>query len=228
MAKQKKNSNYNTEKRRAAEEQKAEQKRIEKQQKTIKTVAIWAGGTLAVMAIILGTLFAIGMFDYTPEVTYHASFSFSDGSTVHIELYGNDAPETVKSFIDLCESKYFNGMTVRELIGGMMTVGSINADGGDKGIKGEFSQNGVDNKVPMKKGTVILNRGLTYDSGYGQFCILTENKPEFMGKYAAFGRVTDMSVVENMIKKLSVGANGAVDESSAPRITGVSLHEAHH
>lgn len=225
--KQKKNSNYATEKRRAAEEQKAEQKRIEKRNKTIKLAAIWSGGALGVVAVIFAILFAVGVFDYVPEVTYHASFSFDDGSSVHIELYGHDAPETVKSFIELCDSGYFKGMTVRELMDGMLTVGSMNADGGDKGIKGEFSKNGVDNKVPMKRGFVVLNRGLDFDSGYGQFCILTQNQPDFVGKYAAFGRVTDMSVIDKLISKLEVGTNGAISEASAPRINGVSTHEAH-
>ena len=121
MAKQKKNSNYATDKRRAAEEQKAEQKRKEKQQKTIKLAAIWGGAALGVIAIIFAILFAVGVFDYSPEVTYHASFSFSDGSSVHIELYGHDAHETVEHFIDLCESHYFEDMSVREFANGVLS-----------------------------------------------------------------------------------------------------------
>lgn len=226
MAKQKKNSNYNNEKRLAKEEQKAEQKRKEKQQKNLKLGLIIGGAVLAVVLVILGILFAVGAFDYSPEVTSHASFTFSDGSSVHIELYGHDAPKTVESFTTLCNSGYFEGMSVRELMNGLLTVGSVNADGGDKGVKGEFKENGVDNKIPMKKGYVILNRGSGADSGYGQFGILTKNNSSLFGKYAAFGKVTDMSVIDSMIKKLDVGANGAIAEATAPRIVSVSVHSA--
>lgn len=226
MAKQKKNSNYNPEKKRAAEEQKAEQKRKEQQQKNIKLVAIFGGGALGVIAIILVILLAVGAFDYSPEVTSHASFTFSDGSSVHIELYGHDAPKTVENFVALCNSQYFEGMSVRELLNGLLTVGSANADGGDKGIKGEFSENGVTNKIPTKKGYVILNRGSNFDSGYGQFGILTKNNSSLSGKYAVFGRVTDMSVIDNMIKNLDVNSNGHISEATAPRITLVSVHSS--
>ena len=104
MAKQKKNSNYSTEKKQAKEAKAAEIKRKEQTAKTVKLVAIWAGGALLLIALVVGLLFALGVFDYVPEATYHASFTFSDGNTIHVELYGNDAPETVEHFIDLCES----------------------------------------------------------------------------------------------------------------------------
>lgn len=228
MAKQKKNSNYSTEKKRIAQEQKEEQKRKEKTAKTVKLVAICVGGALAFVAILLGILFAVGAFDYSAEATYHASFTLDDGSTLHIELYGNEAPETVEHFIDLCESDYFTGMTVRTLLDGMLTVGSASEGDEDRGITGEFDKAGHDNPIPMKRGYVGLSRGDSYDSGYGQFFVLTGDRLDLQGEYALFGRVTDMSAVDALIAKLNVENDGDISESSAPRILSVSLHAAHH
>ncbi len=227
MAKQKKNANYNTEKRRASEQQKAEQKRKEKNAKTAKLVAIVVGAVLAFVAVVFGILFAVGVFDYVPETTYDAAFTFSDGSQVHIELFGKDAPETVEHFIELCEDGYFEGMSVRTFANGMLTVGAFSADGGDKGIKGEFKQNGINNQSPAKRGYILLNRGESFDSGYGQFMILTKNKPSLASKYAVFGMVSDMSVIDNMLKKIEVNSDGTIKEATAPRIVSVSVHASH-
>lgn len=228
MAKQKKNSNYSTEKKQAKEAKAAEIKRKEQTAKTVKLVAIWAGGALLLIALVVGLLFALGVFDYVPEATYHASFTFSDGNTIHVELYGNDAPETVEHFIDLCESDYFTGMTLRSMLDGMLKLGSGTADGGDLGIKGEFSSNGFNNQIPMKRGYVGLSRGASADSGYGQFFILTSDRRDLQGKYAIFGGITDMSVVDAMLSKLTVNKDGTIYEGNAPRILSVSLHAAHH
>ena len=135
MAKQKKNSNYNPEKKRAAEEQKAEQKRKEQQQKNIKLAAIFGGGALGVIAIILVILLAVGAFDYSPEVTSHASFTFSDGSSVHIELYGHDAPKTVENFENLVKEGFYNGLTFHRIIPGFMIQGGDPLGNGMGGSK---------------------------------------------------------------------------------------------
>lgn len=227
MAKQKKNSNYATEKRLASERQKAEQKRKEKNARTVKLIAIIVGAVLAFAAAVLGILFAVGVFDYVPETTYDASFTFSDGSSIHIELFGKDAPETVEHFIELCEDGYFEGMSVRTFAKGILTVGAYNADGGDKGIKGEFKDNGINNQSPAKRGYIALNRGADPDSGYGQFMILTKNNRSLGSKYAVFGMVSDFSVVEAMIKNLDVNSDGTINESTAPRIVSVSVHASH-
>ena len=226
MAKKKKNSNYVTEKTIAAKEQKAEQKLKEKKAKTVKIVAISVGAVLAFAAIIVGILLGVGAFDYDPDPTYHATFTFDSGESLHIELYGNDAPETVKHFTKLCESGYYDGRSAHTLINSLLYVGMVDAGNGESGIKGEFELNGFKNKIPMKKGTVCMARGESYDSAYGQFFVLTKNKSSLKGEYAAFGSVTNLDVLETLVDRIEVDENGRV--TNAPVITGVSLHEAHH
>ena len=169
MAKQKKNSNYVTEKTAAAKAEREAAKIKEKKEKTIKIVAISVGSAVLVIGLIIGLLAALGAFSYDPDPTYHATFSFDNGSSLHIELYGNDAPETVKHFIKLCQDGHFNGRSAHSLINGEMFIGMEVAD--SKGIKGEFSSNGIENKIPMKKGVVCMARGEDPNSAYGQFFI---------------------------------------------------------
>ena len=223
MAKQKKNSNYVTEKTAAAKAERDAAKLKELRDKKLKIIAISIAASVALIALIVGILFATGAFDYNPDPTYHATVNFDDGSSLHIELYGNDAPETVKHFRKLCEEGHFNGRTAHSLLDGSLYFGTEIS--GATGIKGEFSDNGVENKIPMKKGVVCMARGSEYDSAYGQFFVLTQNNSDIKGQYAAFGRITELEGLESLLDKITVDANGVV--TGSPKITGVSLHAAH-
>ena len=101
-------------------------------------------------------------------------------------------------------------------------MGSENKDGGKDGIKGEFSSNGVENKVLMEKGVVCMSRGEGKDSAYGQFFILTEDNKDLMGEYAAFGKLTDVSALETLLDKITFDENGNV--TRAPKITSITTH----
>lgn len=227
MAKQKKNSNYQTDKAIAKKAEKEELKQKEKRAKQIKLAAIIAGASAAFIALLFGILFAIGVFDYSPEPTYHATVLLDNGSSLHIELYGKDAPETVENFKELAESGYFDGMYLHTFAEGLLYGGSKNADGGNNGITGEFESNGVENKIPMKKGVVCMARGEDPDSAYGQFFILTKDNAKLSGDYAAFGKLTEMDTLEDILKDIETDADGKISEDSAPKITSISLHAAH-
>ena len=226
MAKQKKNSNYVTEKNIAKKEAKDAEKRKEERVKTIKIVSIITGSAVGIVALILGILFALGVFDYYPEPTYHVTFNFDNETSLHIELYGDDAPKTVEHFLELCKDNYFNDMYAHTFLQGLLYVGSEDAAVGDGGVYGEFKNNGFNNKIEMKEGVICMARGEDNDSAYGQFFILTRNMPSLKGKYAAFGKVTDLEGFEELLNSIQVGSNGVVKD--APKIISVSTHAAHH
>lgn len=222
MAKSKKNSNYVTEKTVAAKEKKAEEKLKAKKAKTIKLWAIWGGSAVAFIALIVVILVLSGAFDYNPHVTHHATITLSDGSSFHIDLYGEDAPKTVNNFIALCEKNYFNNMDLHTFANAMLTMGAEKADDGKFGIVGEFENNGIQNKIPMKKGTLVLARGEGYNSGYGQFFILSKKMPSLEGDYAAFGRLSDPSMIKEILSKCTVGDDGTI--ISGPKIQSITTH----
>lgn len=138
--------------------------------------------------------------------------------TVKIELYPDQAPETVANFIKLANNGFYNGLTFHRTIPDFMIQGGDkNGDGtgsptlknllGDSGedkeyaIKGEFLANQVKNTIKHKKGTISMARsdysslGLNeqgYNSAGSQFFIVTTDMTSSLdGSYAAFGQVTE-------------------------------------
>jgi cyclophilin family peptidyl-prolyl cis-trans isomerase len=64
--------------------------------------------------------------------------------------------------------------------------------GSEKTIKGEFSQNGVDNPLSHTRGVVSMARSSDPDSASSQFFICYSDDDTFLdGQYAAFGKVTE-------------------------------------
>ena len=225
MAKQKKNANYVTDKTTAAKAAKEAAKEKEKQKKNIKLAVTISAIAVGCIALIVGFLAIVGVFSYTPEATNHASVLLSNGQSFHIELYGHDAPKTVEHFVELCEDGYFTNKSLHTLTDGLLYGGSDKADGGKNGIKGEFADNGVENKVKMKKGVIAMARGESGDSAYGQFFFLTKNNSDLEGKYAAFGKITDLDALDTLLKSISVSADGSVE--NAPTIKSISFHDSH-
>ena len=227
MAKQKKNSNYVTDKTIAAKAQKEEQKQKEKKTKNIKIIAISVGAFVAFVALVFGILAACGAFKYDPKPTYHARIQLEDYGTLHVELYGEDAPKTVAHFVELSKGGYFKGMRLHTLEDGLFYGGALSNSDTSRGIKGEFSANGYENNIIMEKGVIVMSRGDNPDSAYGQFFIVTEDNIEnLQGNYAAFGKITDLEVLDEIIEKFK-DVDGRINETDAPKIVSIDLHESH-
>lgn len=130
-----------------------------------------------------------------------ATVKFSTGHEITIRLYYDKAPNTVKNFISLAESGFYDGLTVHRVVKySLIQMGSPNGEGtGNAGynIEGEFPNNGFEkNDLSHTERMVSMARlGSTnddsqyYNSGSCQFFILTGNKPELDGDYAIFGEV---------------------------------------
>ena len=235
--KKKKNSNYVTEKT-IAKKKEAELAAKKKRASAIRKTCLKVGvAVLLIAAVIVGILAACGVFVTHFKVTHHASIEIQGYGTLHVELYGEEAPETVANFVELANKGFYNGLTFHRIIEDFMAQGGdpMGNGTGDSGkdIKGEFSENGVRNRIKHERGTISMARGNTPDSGSCQFFIVhktSENNTESLdGKYAAFGRVTDgMEFVDQMIEDTPVtDDNGTVAKANQPVIKSISIHEAH-
>ena len=122
--------------------------------------------------------------DYTAEI------AVKDYGTITVELDGDAAPETVKNFVSLAESGFYDGLTFHRIIDGFMIQGGDpNGDGtggSEETIPGEFSANGFDNPLSHTRGTISMARSQDYDSASSQFFIMQEDTPSLDGQYAAF------------------------------------------
>ena len=140
-----------------------------------------------------------------------------------ITLYANDAPITCENFEKLVKEKFYDGLTFHRVVDGFMAQGgdpSGNGTGGsEKTIKGEFSQNGVDNPLSHTRGVVSMARSSDPDSASSQFFICYSDADTFLdGQYAAFGKVTEgMDVVDRFLDvPRSMGSDGAVSSPNTP------------
>ena len=228
MAKKKKNNNYVTEKTAAAKLNKEDEARLKKKQKMIKTIVIASVSVIAALGLILGILFAAGAFDYQPTGTYDVLITIEDYGSLHVELYGDDAPETVKHFLKLADEGYYNGKPIFKLLDDLAYAGDVKAVSTENGIKGEFSENGFENKVSHTRGVLSMARGEDPNSAYGQFFIVRKNSTELDGKYAAFGYVTSgMEIIDRIYKDLDVDGDGMISEADQPIISSITSHESH-
>ncbi|MBR6009066.1 MAG: peptidylprolyl isomerase [Clostridia bacterium] len=129
-----------------------------------------------------------------------ATLTMENGKKIIIELYPEMAPNTVANFVELANSKFYDGLIFHRVIKGFMIQGGDPEGTGRGGpgyaIKGEFSQNGFEgNTLSHTLGTVSMARqSMPLDSAGSQFFIVTNETegtaPTYLdGAYAAFGRV---------------------------------------
>jgi len=122
------------------------------------------------------------------------TITMESGDVMTAELYSDIAPNTVKNFINLIQSGYYDGLVFHRVIPGFMIQGGC-PDGTGMGgpgycIEGEFSQNGFKNDLAHTKGVLSMARAMSPNSAGSQFFIMHETSPHLDGAYAAFGKVT--------------------------------------
>ena len=147
-----------------------------------------------------------------PEIT----ITMENGKEIKLELYPEKAENTVKNFIELAESGYYDGLKFHRVIKGFMIQGGC-PDGtgmGDPGysIKGEFSTNGYDNDLSHEKGVISMARSSNPDSAGSQFFIVHQDSPHLDGSYAAFGRVIEGMETVDSIAEVQTGVRDLPEE----------------
>ena len=201
-----------------------------------KMTGIIAGLLLLIVVLVAAViaLFAVrGKNESTEAIDaagkHHIEIQVKDYGTIKAELDGDAAPITVANFLKLAESGFYDGLTFHRIIDGFMIQGGDpkgNGTGGaDKTIKGEFSQNGVENKLSHVRGTLSMARSQDMDSASSQFFIVQSDCTYLDGQYAAFGTVTEgMELVDKICKDTPVqDNNGTVSAADQPVIESIKV-----
>jgi len=145
-----------------------------------------------------------GANDKNPLVT----IVMEDGSIIKIELYPEIAPNTVRNFISLSKSGFYNGLIFHRVIPGFMIQGGDPKGTGMGGpgysISGEFSENNFNNTLKHGRGVISMARSNDPNSAGSQFFIVVadsaNNAASLDGKYASFGKVTEgMETVDKIV-----------------------------
>lgn len=162
---------------------------------------------------------------------HYAEIEVEDYGTISLELDADTAPITVTNFVNLAKDGFYDGLTFHRIIDGFMIQGGDplgNGTGGsDETIKGEFSDNGVENDISHVRGTISMARSSDPDSASSQFFIVHQDSTYLDGQYAAFGHVTDgMDVVDAICEDTPVqDGNGTVAAEDQPVITSITISE---
>ena len=134
-----------------------------------------------------------------------------DGGIMKFELDEKNAPITVANIKKLAENNFYDGLIFHRIIKDFMIQGGDpkgNGMGGsDEYIKGEFLQNGVNNKHLHKRGTISMARANHPDSASSQFFICHVDTPFLDGQYAAFGDMVEGFEVLDKLANLKTGRN---------------------
>lgn len=160
---------------------------------------------------------------------HHVEIQVKDYGTIKVELDADAAPITVTNFVNLAKKGFYDGLTFHRIMSGFMIQGGDprgdGTGGSDQTIKGEFSQNGVENNLLHTRGAISMARSRANDSASSQFFIVHEDSKHLDGSYAAFGYVTEgMDVVDRICEDAEpTDNNGTIPTEEQPVMTSVKV-----
>ena len=181
--------------------------------------------------VLIPLLFLTGCSSDEETLTgkHHAEIVVQDYGTIKVELDADQAPITVQNFIDLANSGFYDGLTFHRIIEGFMIQGGDpNGDGtGGSGhtIRGEFTQNGINNTLSHTRGAISMARSSAMNSASSQFFIVHEDSTYLDGSYAVFGYVTEgMDVVDAIATSVTAeDSNDTVAKENQPVIEKITI-----
>lgn len=116
----------------------------------------------------------------------------TDKGTIRIELFDQDAPNTVKNFVELIEKGFYDGLTFHRVIPNFVIQGGCPKGNGTGGpgytIKCEIN----DNK--HQAGSLSMAHA-GRDTGGSQFFICHSPQAHLDGVHTVFGKTENMDVV---------------------------------
>ncbi|MGH4140235.1 peptidylprolyl isomerase [Clostridium sp.] len=141
-----------------------------------------------------------GANDKNPIVT----IEMEDGGVIRVELYPEIAPNTVRNFVSLVQSGFYNGLIFHRVIPGFMIQGGdpegTGLGGPGYSIAGEFSNNEFENSLKHERGVISMARSGEPNSAGSQFFIMVNSSSQLDGDYAVFGKVKEgMETVDKIV-----------------------------
>ena len=141
---------------------------------------------------------------------HHVNIVIKDKGTIKLELDADSAPITVTNFINLAKEGFYDGLVFHRIKDGFMMQGGdptgTGNGGSDQNIKGEFTENGVKNKLSHTRGAISMARATDFNSASSQFFIVHQDSIFLDGAYACFGYVTEgMDIVDDICENTKGG-----------------------
>ena len=123
----------------------------------------------------------------------------TDAGNIDIELFSNDAPNTVNNFTKLISEGFYDGLAFHRVIPGFMAQGGCpNTRAGSSGMPGTggpgYNINCEINPNKHVKGSLSMAHA-GKNTGGSQFFIVYESQPHLDGVHTVFGKTEDMDIV---------------------------------
>ena len=123
----------------------------------------------------------------------------TDKGTINLELFDQDAPNTVKNFVDLANKGFYDGLAFHRVIPNFMVQGGCpNTREGASGMPGTgdpgYKINCEINPNKHQAGSLSMAHA-GRNTGGSQFFICHSAQPHLDGVHTVFGQTQDMTVV---------------------------------
>ena len=123
----------------------------------------------------------------------------TDAGIINIELFSNDAPNTVNNFKKLISEGFYDGLSFHRVIPGFMAQGGCpNTREGSSGMPGTGGPGynikcEINSNKHLKGSLSMAHAGK--NTGGSQFFIVYESQPHLDGVHTVFGKTEDMNIV---------------------------------
>ncbi len=123
----------------------------------------------------------------------------TDEGKINIDLFSNDAPNTVNNFTKLISEGFYDGLSFHRVIPGFMAQGGCpNTRAGASGMPGTGGPGynikcEINSNKHLKGSLSMAHAGK--DTGGSQFFIVYESQPHLDGVHTVFGKTDDMDIV---------------------------------
>ncbi|MFI3328879.1 MAG: peptidylprolyl isomerase [bacterium] len=111
-----------------------------------------------------------------------------NGSKLEIELYEEQAPNTVKNFVDLINKGYYDGLTFHRVIAGFVSQGGCPIGNGTGGPGYKINCELINNPLIHELGSLSMAHAGP-NTGGSQFFICHGALPHLDGRHTVFGKV---------------------------------------
>ncbi|MEX0269361.1 peptidylprolyl isomerase [Leptolyngbyaceae cyanobacterium UHCC 1019] len=123
----------------------------------------------------------------------------TDKGTIHLELFDQDAPNTVKNFVELANSGFYDGLAFHRVLSDFMVQGGCpNTRAGATGMPGT---GGPGYKIKCEINPNLHEAGSLSmahagkNTGGSQFFICHSPQSHLDGVHTVFGKTADMDIV---------------------------------
>jgi cyclophilin family peptidyl-prolyl cis-trans isomerase len=132
-----------------------------------------------------------------------ATISTNHGD-IQLELFADDAPETVANFTKLAGDGFYDGLVFHRVISDFMIQGGCPQGTGTGGPGYKFDDEINDHRIV--RGTLAMANAGPNTNGSQFFIVTAEATPWLDGKHTAFGQVTGGMEVVDEIEGVATGA----------------------